>query len=139
MSVKSLNPYLNFAGTAAAAIQLYESALGAVTQNVMRFADAPGMKVPDNQKNFIMHAHLRIGDSVIMISDTTQGTVSPGENVQVALHFTDVDSMAKAFDALAAGGKVTLPLQDMFWGARFGMLTDAHGILWMFSCELKKP
>ncbi|HTY54572.1 MAG TPA: VOC family protein [Candidatus Binataceae bacterium] len=47
--------------------------------------------------------------------------------------------MPKKFEALAAGGKVTMQLQDTFWGARFGMLTDAYGIRWMFNCELKKP
>jgi PhnB protein len=46
--------------------------------------------------------------------------------------------MAKKFDALAVGGKVLMPLQDMFWGAKFGMLRDAYGISWMFNCELKK-
>jgi PhnB protein len=46
--------------------------------------------------------------------------------------------MAGKFDALAAGGKVSMPLQDTFWGARFGMLTDAFGIHWMFNAQLKQ-
>lgn len=46
--------------------------------------------------------------------------------------------MTKKFDALAVGGRVTMALHDAFWGARFGMLTDAFAIRWMFSCELKK-
>jgi PhnB protein len=46
--------------------------------------------------------------------------------------------MAKSFDALANGGKVTMPLQDTFWGAKFGTLTDTFGINWMFNCEKKK-
>jgi PhnB protein len=46
--------------------------------------------------------------------------------------------MAKAFELLSAGGKVTLPIQDTFWGAKFGMLTDAFGVRWMFNCETKK-
>jgi PhnB protein len=43
--------------------------------------------------------------------------------------------MGTKFDALAAGGKVILPVQDMFWGAKFGMLKDAYGINWMFNCD----
>ena len=39
---------------------------------------------------------------------------------------------------MGAGGTVTMPLQDMFWGARFGMLKDTFGVQWMFNCELKK-
>jgi PhnB protein len=46
--------------------------------------------------------------------------------------------MAARFDALASGGKVKMPLQDTFWGARFGMLTDAFNINWMFNCEKRK-
>jgi PhnB protein len=45
--------------------------------------------------------------------------------------------MQKAFDALAKGGSITMPLMDQFWGAKFGMLTDAYGINWMFNCEKK--
>ena len=74
-----------------------------------------------------------------MMSDAPPERPVSGEgNVQITLHFTEPAAMEKAFNALAAGGKVRLPLQDMFWGAKFGMLTDAYGIPWMFSCELKK-
>ena len=74
-----------------------------------------------------------------MLSDTMPDMpVTTKGNVQIALHFTDVTDMAKKFDALAAGGTVTMALQDTFWGARFGMLTDAFGVQWMFNCELKK-
>jgi uncharacterized glyoxalase superfamily protein PhnB len=59
-------------------------------------------------------------------------------NVQIALDFTELAEMARAFQALASGGKVTLPIQDTFWGAEFGMLTDVYGVRWMFNCELKK-
>ena len=86
-----------------------------------------------------MHAHLRIGEGEIMMSDSQPGMpVTTESNVQVALHFDDVADMSRKFEALAADGKVTMPLQDTFWGARFGMLTDAFGVRWMFNCELKK-
>jgi histidinol phosphatase-like PHP family hydrolase len=55
-----------------------------------------------------------------------------------SLDFDDAADMTKKFEALSAGGGVTMPLQDTFWGARFGMLTDAFGIKWMFNFELKK-
>jgi PhnB protein len=47
--------------------------------------------------------------------------------------------MARRFDALSAGGKITIPLQDTFWGAKFGMVTDVHGVSWMFNCQTKQP
>jgi PhnB protein len=56
----------------------------------------------------------------------------------VILDFDDTADMTKKFDALAIGGKVVMPLQDTFWGAKFGMLKDAFGISWMFNRDLKK-
>ena len=139
MAIKNLNPYLNFNGTAEKAIKLYESALGAKTENVMRFGDAKGMDVAPEQKNRVMHAALIIGGGAIMLSDTMPNMPPPaGNNVHVSLNCDDVAEMTEQFDALAVGGKVTMPLQDTFWGARFGMLTDAFGINWMFNCETRK-
>lgn len=139
MSIKALNPYLNFNGTAEKAIKLYESALGAKTEALQRFGEIPGMNVPADQKGRVIHAALRIGPGTVMISDTMPDQpVATEGNAHVMLEFDDVADQKKKFDALAAGGKVTMPLADMFWGARFGMLTDAHGVRWMFNCTTKK-
>ncbi len=139
MSIKKLNPYLHFNGTAEQAIKLYESALGARTADLMRYGDVAEMKIADEHKSRIMHSLLRIGDAEFMVGDAWPGRpfVSEG-NVEVCLHFDDPADMAKKFEALAEGGKITMPLDDTFWGARFGALTDAHGIQWMFNCDLKK-
>lgn len=138
MPVTKLNPYILFNGTAEKAIKLYESALGAKTEGLSRFGDAPGA-CPTEHKTLIMHAALHIGEDMVMVSDTPPDRpVAVEGNVHITLHFTEVADMAKAFDALAAGGKVAMPLQDMFWGARFGMLTDAYGVRWMLNCDLKK-
>ena len=140
MAIKQINPYLNFNGTADKAVQLYQSALGAKVQNIMRFGDAAtNMPVAPADKNRVMHAVLDLGPSVIMLSDTMpNAAVGTDGNVHITLDFEDADEMATKFDALAAGGKVTMPLQNTFWGARFGMLTDAYGIHWMFNCEQRK-
>ena len=139
MTITKINPYLNFNGTASQAIALYESALGAKTGNLMRFGDVADMKIPAAQKERVMHAALEIGAGVVMISDAMGDTiVPPAGNVQVSLDFDDVADMTKKFDALAVGGKVAFPLHDAFWGAKFGMLTDAFGIQWLFTC-MQKP
>jgi PhnB protein len=135
----NLNPYLNFNGTAGEAIKHYENALGAKTEGLMRFGDAKGMKVDPEYVHRVMHATLRIGDGVIMVSDIQPGMhFATDGNVQISLNFDDVAEMTRAFDALATGGKVTMELHDSFWGARFGMLTDAHGVRWLFNCDQKK-
>ena len=121
------------------AIEFYQRALGAKTDKVVRFGDVKGMLVPADQKNRIMHAVLRVGSGVVMVSDSQPNEpVAPGGNTHVVLDFDEEKDMAGRFDALASGGKVTSPLQDTFSGAKFGTLTDAFGINWMFNCEKKK-
>lgn len=140
MPIKKLNPYLNFDGTADKAIALYQSALGAkLDAPISRLGEAPGMEVAPEHKNRVMHAVLHVGEGLIMISDGMPGhPFSAGSNMHVVLDFDDVADMTRKFEALAAGGKISMPLNDTFWGAKFGMLTDAYGINWMFNCELKK-
>jgi PhnB protein len=76
---------------------------------------------------------------MFMLSDTmSDRPVATEGNVTVSVDCDDVADMTKKFDALAAGGTVTMPLNDTFWGARFGMLTDAFGVRWMFNCDTKK-
>ncbi|WP_437927317.1 glyoxalase/bleomycin resistance/extradiol dioxygenase family protein [Sorangium sp. So ce291] len=139
MSIKNLNPYLMFNGTAGRAIKLYEGALGAKVEGLMRYGDIPGNTPAPENRELIIHAALRIGPGLVMVSDSTPDRPVPQEsNTEVFLDFDDVADMTRVFEALAAGGAVTMPPQDTFWGAKFGTLTDAFGIRWMFNCDLEK-
>ena len=139
MAIQQMNPYLNFDGTARQAIALYERALGARVEGLQTFADIPGNTPIEENANRVMHAMLHIGGGMLMISDTGPDMpITVGNNVHVCLDFDDASEMAGKFDALAAGGQINMPLQDTFWGAKFGMLTDAYGIRWMFNCNLRK-
>lgn len=138
MSIKKLNPYINFNGVADQAIALYEQALGAKVEGLMRWGDVPETKVGEAHKERVMHAMLHLGGGIVMLSDgPPNATVAKEGNVDIVLDFDDVEDMTAKFDALAAGGKVTHPLHDTFWGAKFGMLTDQFGVRWMFNCEKK--
>lgn len=139
MAITQLNPYLSFDGTAEKAIQLYERALGAkVESGIMRYGEAPGVEVGPADRNRVMHAALRVGGGVIMVSDSMPGQpVAREGNVEVCLQLDDPKDAARMFDALAAGGKVTMALHDAFWGATFGSLTDAYGVRWLFNCPKK--
>ncbi|HEV2831803.1 MAG TPA: VOC family protein, partial [Hanamia sp.] len=64
--------------------------------------------------------------------------VTSGTNLSLSLNFNVLEEMEKTFEALSQGGNITMPLQDTFWGARFGMLTDKFGFHWMFNHDLKK-
>jgi PhnB protein len=137
--IKQLNPYLIFNdGKAEPAIKLYEKALGAKVENIQRYKEVPGDKSPASHKDRIVHARLHVGDHVLMVSDSHLESTPVGYNVQISLDFDDPVDMGRKFEALSAGGKVTMALQDMFWGAKFGMLQDAFGVGWMFNCQNKK-
>jgi len=108
---------------AARAIEFYKQAFGAQEKGVM--------KGPDGK---IMHAELRIGDSIVMLADEFPefGSLSPqstgGSGMGLHIYLEDVDS---AFDrAVKAGAKVDMPVADMFWGDRYGKLSDPFGHKW---------
>lgn len=139
MPIKQATPYLFFNGTAEKAIALYQRALNAKPEGVMRFGEAPGEKPPaPAQRDLVMHAVLRLGDTSIMLSDSTpEHPVGRDGNVQISLEIDDERELERSFGALAEGGQVTMPLHDAFWGARFGMVKDAYGVGWMLSCSKK--
>jgi PhnB protein len=132
MAVKELNPYIHFNGQAEEAIRHYEQALGATLEGpIMRYGEAP-MPMPDDYKARVMHSQLRVGGKLLMVSDAPPGRVGHvGGNIDVAIEYTDDAEMARAFDALAAGGTVTMPLGDQFWGGRLGIVDDRFGVTWI--------
>jgi PhnB protein len=138
MSVNKVTPYLLLNGTAQEAIRLYEQALDAKVENFSRYGDVSVGRCAEGDKNRVMHACLRIGKELLMVSDLPADKPAPaGSNVHVCLDFDDPQEMARRFEALAASGKVCMGLHDAFWGAKFGTLTDAHGVHWMFNCTNK--
>lgn len=138
MSLKTVSPYLNFNGTAAAAIDHYVGAIGATVVSMQRFGDVPGMQCTEDEAKQIMHAALSVGEAQVMLSDTMPGQpVQPGTNTWVALQYADTSVVDAHFARLADGGEVVMPMNDTFWGARFGMLVDRFGIRWMLNAERK--
>ena len=118
----TLTPYLTVRD-AARAIEFYKKAFGA--------EDRGAMKGPDGK---IMHAELKIGDSIIMLADEfpQYGVVAPetvgGSSSWLHIYVDDVDG---AFDRAVKAGAVTeMPVADMFWGDRYGKLKDPFGHKW---------
>ena len=130
--------YLTFAGNCEEAMNFYKEALGAEILLFSRMGDSP-MEIPENLKGKIMHARMQIGENELYMSDTFDpSSLNQGNNVSLSIQTDDTTQLEKLFNSLSAGGKVTMPLADAFWGARFGMFVDKFGIHWMFNCELKK-
>lgn len=138
--MSQLVTYLNFDGNCREAMQFYASCLGAEL-SLMPFSDIPGPTPPgaEQAKDRIMHARLSKGSAVLMASDTMPGrTSTQGNNFSVSFQPDGLDELEKVFAAFSAKGKVTMPLADMFWGARFGSIKDQFGVNWMFNFELPK-
>lgn len=130
-----VEPYLFFEGRCDEAIEFYRKALGAEVTMLMRFKDspeppAPGMCAPGSE-NKVMHAYLRVGDTMVMASDgRCQG--QPGfQGFSLSLAVPDDAAAERAFTALAEGGQVQMPLAKTFFSSRFGMVADRFGVSWM--------
>ncbi len=133
-----LQAYLNFDGTCEEALNFYKDVFNGEISDLSRFGDAP-MAFSEDDKNRVMNANFTFKNNVFMASDTMPGSGAPKSgNVTMALVTTDLEETDKTFYALAEGGEIRMPLEDTFWGARFGMLTDKYGIEWMINCELPK-
>jgi PhnB protein len=136
--MKNLVNYLNFDGDARDAMTFYHQCLGG-DLNIQTFKDAR-MDSHGGSEDRVIHANLmRKGGAFLMASDTMPGTpYKQGNNFSINIECDSVAEEETLFAALGEGGKVTMPLQDTFWNARFGMLTDRFGVSWMFNCELPK-
>jgi PhnB protein len=142
------NTYLNFKNQTEEAFNFYKSVFGGEFGNdgIARFSDIPPMEgapaLPEADKNLIMHIELKItGGHVLMGTDAPESMgfqVNYGNNVHISLEPDTREETKQLFDALSAGGKITMELQDMFWGAYYGSLTDKFGVQWMVNCTQKK-
>lgn len=136
--MEAIIPYLNFNGNAAEALDFYSKALNGEVIYKQTFGESP-MESSEIQKDKIMHASFKAGDLHFLVSDTMEGkNVSGGDKLSLSLDFTQVDELNTTFSALSEGGHITMELQDTFWGARFGMLTDKYGFNWMFNHDYQK-
>jgi PhnB protein len=134
-----IQPYLFFDGRCEEAIKFYEKAIGAKLEMMMRFKDAPDPPPPDmvapGSEDKVMHASLKVGDSIVMASDGSCGGKASFSGFSLSLTLPDAAAATKAFSALAEGGQVTMPLGKTFWSPCFGMLADRFGVGWMINVD----
>lgn len=139
--------YLNFANQTEAAFEFYKSVFGGeFVGGVNRFKDIPpspeSPKLSDADMNLIMHIELRIlGGHRLMGTDAPASmgfNVNMGNNVHISLHPDSKEEADALFAKLSEGGKVEMPMDDMFWGAYFGSLRDKFGVQWMINYEHQK-
>ena len=129
-----IQPYLFFSGRCEEAIAFYRKALNAEVQMMMRMEespDGPPPNMPPDSGKKIMHASLLIGGSVVMLSDGMCTGEPDFQGFSLSIAPADAAEANRYFNALAEGGKVTMPLGATFWSPCFGMLTDRFGVSWM--------
>jgi PhnB protein len=130
-----IEPYLFFDGRTDEALAFYKEAIGAEVTMLTRYKDSPdptppGM-LPPGSENRVMHASMKIGDSVVMASDGSCGGKPAFQGFSLTATVKTEAEADRAFAALSAGGQVTMPLGKTFFAPRFGMCADKFGVGWM--------
>jgi PhnB protein len=129
-----VQPYLSFGGRCQEAVEFYSDVLGAEVQMLIRFKESPeppppGM-IPDDWGDKVMHACLKIGDTLVMASDGCAGKEASFSGFSLSLSVANEAEADRTFAALSDRGQVTMPLGKTFFSPRFGMLVDRFGVSW---------
>ncbi|MBV9783026.1 MAG: VOC family protein [Acidisphaera sp.] len=126
-----VQPYLFFNGRCEEAIEFYRTALGAEVGMLMRFKDCPESVEHGSPGEKVMHASLRVGESMVLLSDgSCQGQPS-FQGFALTLSVADEAEARRFFSALAEGGQVQMALEKTFFSPCFGTVADRFGVTWM--------
>lgn len=141
-----ISTYVNFPGNAEAAFLFYQSIFKTEFVNgIQRFEELPvdvnQPPIPESIKQQVLHIELPlINNHILMASDAPAElgfTVSTGNNMHICVEPDSKVEAQRIFDGLSDNAVITMPIQDMFWGAYYGTLTDQFGINWMISFTAK--
>lgn len=132
-----IQPHLNFDGRCDEAIAFYRTALGAQLTMLLRYKEVP--VEPDTQKwkpspeiaEKVCHAALRVGETVILLSDGRSLGKPTFNGIMLSLNVQSDAEAKQFFAALSDGGTVFMPLGKTFFSSSFGMVTDRFGVYWM--------
>ena len=138
----TISTYLFFSGRCDEALQFYTQALGAKIEMLMRFNESPD-PVPEGMlqagfENKIMHASFYIGETRVMASDGCDDK-SKFDGFRMVLTTGSEAEAHQAFNALADGGTVQMPLCKTFWSPCYGMVTDMFNVGWMVMVPGEQP
>lgn len=127
-----INSYLTFGGNCREAMTFYKNCLGGEL-DLQTIGESPmADKMPPQMKDSILHATLTKGAMVLLASDMVgeKGLIK-GNAVSLMLNCSSEDEIRTFYKKLSTGGQATHPLEDSFWGALFGDLTDKYGNQWL--------
>ena len=130
--------YLFFNGNCEEAMNFYKDALGGNILSISRYGEAP-MPSSEDYKNKVMHGIMEAAGTKMMFSDSNENHKTTfGDNFSISIDCKSDGEITSVFEAMSSGENVTMPLQDTFWGAKFGMCCDKFGVNWMFNYDKPK-
>ncbi len=133
----AIDAYRFFSNNCREAMTRYQEVFGGEL-SVMTFADVPPGEdtPPDVDADLVMHAALVFPDGdMLLASDDPSGDGGPVKGVSLSYTASSIDDAHRVFDALADGGSVDMPLEEVFWSPLFGSLTDRFGTSWMIGVD----
>lgn len=130
-----INSYLTFNGNCREAMTFYKECLGGEL-SFQTVGESPlSEKMPERMKNCILHSTLSKGALVLMGSDlVSEKGLIQGNSVSLSLNCRSEEEIKDFYAKLSAGGTANHPLEESFWGALFGDLTDKFGNHWILNC-----
>jgi PhnB protein len=136
-------PYIFLGGACAEAIEFYRKGVGAEVLMQMQYKDAPPGAaqpgLPADWSGKIMHASLKIGGSLVLLSDGCPDNKEKHEGFSLTLTVPNAAEAEKTFNALSKGGEIRAPLGKTFFSPAFGMLKDRFGVPWTIYVEQQPP
>ena len=135
----TVQPYLFFGGRCEEALEFYRKNLGAEIVTLRRFKEAPEpvRGLPECFNDKVMHATVRLGESMWMASDGQCEGNAIFEGFSLSVTVPDEAEADRLFAALSQDGLVVMPLEKTFWTSKFGVVQDQFGVSWMVSIEHK--
>lgn len=130
----NLYPYI-YSNDAKKQADFYVKALKGEIILFKTFADMPHL-TDERIKDKVLHLRFKACGHVFFMSDSVHGPVERGNGMDLTLEFQSEAEARSAFDGLAEGGKVLMPLEKQFWGSMSGMVTDPFGVRWQIATEL---
>lgn len=123
--------YMTLPGNCEEALSFYQDVLKGKIEFLQRYKDAAGISVEEEDKEKIIHAQLKFGANELFLSDARRDQpVKSGNNLSLTLEFESGEEQQRVFDLLAETGEIQMPLEDQFWGSRFGLVIDKYGFSW---------
>lgn len=131
--------YLSFDGNCEEAMSFYKNIFDGQFSVVMRYSDGPPEYCKKGTEDKIMHLTMTFGDGCeLKASDSFHKPIKKGNAYSVTIMADDNQHGELIFDQLAEDGEVEMPFQEVFWGGKFGNLTDQYGVQWMISSPHKE-